>query len=283
MWLLKGGFALDLRLAERARTTKDIDLAWRAPQDAFLETLLDATTCDLDNFFVFSAGRTNDPPDRLGGTHRFRIAASLAGRPFETFMLDVGHDHNPAGDADLLTTPSLLSFAGIEPIAVPALPLELQVSEKLHAYTRVYEGGRMSSRTKDLVDLVLIACLFSLDAAALCSAIETTFEGRTAHVRPPSLPAPPALWRTPFREMASAVGVDGISTPPTPSPRPCSILSSRTRSAPAHGIQTISSGREDQPSSIGADSSRPNRRTTMQSPGHKTGGAGSQSGVGHTC
>ena len=27
-WLLKGGFALDLRLAERARATKDIDLDW---------------------------------------------------------------------------------------------------------------------------------------------------------------------------------------------------------------------------------------------------------------
>lgn len=29
-WALKGGFALDLRLADQARTTKDIDIAWQA-------------------------------------------------------------------------------------------------------------------------------------------------------------------------------------------------------------------------------------------------------------
>lgn len=31
-WLLKGGFALDLRLATRARSTKDVDIEWRAPR-----------------------------------------------------------------------------------------------------------------------------------------------------------------------------------------------------------------------------------------------------------
>jgi hypothetical protein len=33
-WLLKGGFALDLRLADRARTTKDVDIEGRSASDA---------------------------------------------------------------------------------------------------------------------------------------------------------------------------------------------------------------------------------------------------------
>jgi hypothetical protein len=33
-WLLKGGFALDLRLAERARTTKDVDSGGASPANA---------------------------------------------------------------------------------------------------------------------------------------------------------------------------------------------------------------------------------------------------------
>ena len=31
-------------------------------------------------------------PDHMGGAHRFRAAASLAGRLFETFILDVGRE-----------------------------------------------------------------------------------------------------------------------------------------------------------------------------------------------
>jgi hypothetical protein len=38
------------------------------------------------------------------------------------------------------------------------------VAEKLHAYTRTYEGRRLSTRAKDLVDLALIAELSPLEA-----------------------------------------------------------------------------------------------------------------------
>ncbi len=39
-WALKGGFALDLRLAARARSTKDVDIEWRAAADELADTLL---------------------------------------------------------------------------------------------------------------------------------------------------------------------------------------------------------------------------------------------------
>jgi len=84
-WLLKGGFALDLRLAARARATKDIDIEWRAEEGELLDSLVDAADHDADDFFVFSIERAGVPEDRLGGSHRFRVTASLAGREFETF------------------------------------------------------------------------------------------------------------------------------------------------------------------------------------------------------
>ena len=53
-WLLKGGFALDLRLVDRARATKDIDIDWQADGDTLVEALIDAgetlTTTDLLTF-----------------------------------------------------------------------------------------------------------------------------------------------------------------------------------------------------------------------------------------
>ena len=180
-WLLKGGFALDLRLAGRARATKDIDLDWRDVDDELLDTLLDAAEHDAGDFFVFSIERSGALADRIAGGQRFRVSASLAGRAFETFPLDVALRAEPMLAADTLTTPDLLAFAGLGPVRVPALPLERQAAEKLHAYTRIYEGERPSSRTKDLVDIVLIAELAALDAAKLWSAIGTTFTMRGTH------------------------------------------------------------------------------------------------------
>lgn len=207
-WVLKGGFALDLRLADRARTTKDVDLAWFAEEDELLDTLIDATELDLGDYFTFSLERTDISPDLMGGAHRFRVTASLAGRPFEAFVLDVGVHDAPGSSVELLTTPDLLGFAEIEPVTVPALPLADHVAEKLHAYTRVYDGGRASTRTKDLIDLALIAHLFPLDAREVRTSIDAVFAHRATHEPPGTLPPPPAQWRSPFRRLALTLGLD---------------------------------------------------------------------------
>ena len=57
-WVLKGGFALDLRLAARARSTKDVDIEWRAAENELADTLLDAADYDAGDFFVLSIERT---------------------------------------------------------------------------------------------------------------------------------------------------------------------------------------------------------------------------------
>jgi len=209
-WALKGGFALQLRMSDRARTTRDIDLAWQAHENELLDRLIEATIEDLGDFFSFRVERTTADPDRMGGAHRFRVGASLAGRLFETFLLDVGEWDGPTtGQPEALTTPDLLGFAGIEPVRVPAIPLTRQVAEKLHAYTRRYEGGRVSSRPKDLVDLALIAQLFALDAARLLLDLQEVFASRGTHDLPSDLPRPPGEWRVPYRQLAVEVGLAG--------------------------------------------------------------------------
>ncbi len=206
-WLLKGGFALDLRMNMRARSTKDMDIEWRAGAEGLLDALLDVASHDAGDFFVFAIERAGVPEDRLGGSHRFQVSASLAGRPFETFLLDVGFPADDSLATETLRTEDLLGFAGIEPVEVDAVPLELQVAEKLHAYTRTYEGGRASTRPKDLVDLALIAELSHLDAATLRRQIDTIFTLRDTHSVPRTLPPPPAEWAVPFRRLAQEVGI----------------------------------------------------------------------------
>lgn len=65
-WLLKGGFALELRLGEGARTTKDVDIDWREPEREAAEALLTAAATDLADFFDFEIERLRTAPD-VGG------------------------------------------------------------------------------------------------------------------------------------------------------------------------------------------------------------------------
>lgn len=119
------------------------------------------------------------------------MSASLAGREFEIFLLDNRVPGVPDRKDEALTTPNLLAFAGLPPVTVPTLPLEVQMAEKLYAYTRIYQETQPSSCTKDLVDLVLISELAGLDAAALRRAIQATSTVRGAHPVPEALPPPP--------------------------------------------------------------------------------------------
>lgn len=138
-WVVKGGFALDLRLTDRARSTRDIDLAWRESDVELTEALIEASSQDAGDFFTFIIERSDEPRDRLGGAHRFRVSASLAGRLFDTFVLDVGTLDDTLASIEAVSTNGLLDFAGIAPTIVPLLPLATHVAEKLHAYTRIYE------------------------------------------------------------------------------------------------------------------------------------------------
>jgi Nucleotidyl transferase AbiEii toxin, Type IV TA system len=129
-WLLKGGFALELRLADRARVTKDVDLDWQAAEEELLDALIAAAAYDASDFFSYAIERSGIPEDRLGGSHRFRVSSSLAGRPFETYTLDVGIRGEEEVRSELLSTPDVLAFADIEPVTVAAIPLELHVGRE---------------------------------------------------------------------------------------------------------------------------------------------------------
>ena len=83
----------------------------------------------------------------------------------------------------------------------------LCVAEKAHAYTKVYEGGRRSSRVKDLIDLVLIASLFPFKAEQLRRGLDRTFSVRGTHALPSGLPLPPGDWNVPYRRQAQEVGL----------------------------------------------------------------------------
>jgi predicted nucleotidyltransferase component of viral defense system len=209
-WLLKGALALDYRFGSHARTTRDIDLATAGDEVSATADLLAGQAVDLGDFFSFAIERIS-ALDRLrdGAAVRYHVTAELAGRTFDEFVLDVGFD--PPTDVELarLRGPDLLAFADLAPVEVAAVPLEFQIAEKVHAYTRGYgDSAHASTRVKDLVDLALIATEGAPNAALLRAALDRTFAGRASQRVPPTLPDPPPDWRVPYGRMAREIGLD---------------------------------------------------------------------------
>ncbi len=204
-WVLKGGFALELRLGSVARSTKDADFEWRLAEEDAVEMLLDAAALDLGDRFTFALERADEETDLPGGGQRWRVTATLAGRIFERAVIDVAFAVAPVHAPDEIATSSLLEFAGIDGVEVPTLGIEQHLAEKLHAYTREYAGGRRSTRVKDLVDVVVIANTSAVDAARLAEAITAIFDRRAEHTVPAALPEPPAEWTAPWRRLARDV------------------------------------------------------------------------------
>jgi hypothetical protein len=207
-WVLKGGLALDFRLGDQARATIDMDLGRHDDDTAANHDFIAARLTDLGDYFAFTIDQTPilDEAD-VAGAVRYRARASLAGRRFEDFIVDVGFSE-PLAEPDEVIGPDLLAFADLPPIRVPTLPLPTHVAEKVHAYTKRYGPSQLPSmRVKDLVDLVLIAALRSFSAGELRVALDRTFTSRTTHPLPQALPEPPTAWAEPYRRMAQTLSI----------------------------------------------------------------------------
>lgn len=208
-WVLKGAFALELRLGLRTRTTKDLDLGRADDEEAATQHLNAATGVDLGDFFDFEIRRT-PALDAAAGFHavRYTVRAELAGRRFEQFPVDVAISESSPIQAEPLIAVNSLEFAEVSASHLPVVALEQHVAEKLHAYTGTYgPDGRESTRVKDLVDLVLIGEMAELDAKCLSRVLATTFERRASQPLPDAVPPPPRSWARPYAELAREVGI----------------------------------------------------------------------------
>lgn len=201
IWILKGGFALQLRLGALARTTKDIDLLMRTDPNQTYSALRQAVSLDLEDWFEFTIAPAQlNLPDQGADTYRFSVQALLDGRNFETFHVDIGLSDPVVEEADNLNTPALLEFAGIPPTVVPCYPLSQHIAEKVHAYT-LPRTHSANSRLKDLVDILLLAGSATLSSESLHQALLATFNARQTHPLPQHWPDPPNSWGVQFSRL----------------------------------------------------------------------------------
>lgn len=216
-WVLKGGYAFELRLGGKARATLDLDLsiptpARIAPPDQqqvaeIVETLQQAAQRDLGDWFVF---RLSDPLKDLTtppyGGAKLLVHALLDQRTFAKFHLDVGLGDVLLTAPDWITSSGVLDFASIPPARVAVLPLAQQFAEKAHAYT-MPRGQQVNNRVKDLTDLLVLLEMGLPQESEVMEALQATFARRQTHPLSTTLPRPPAAWRAPFATLAQACGL----------------------------------------------------------------------------
>lgn len=231
-WVLKGGYALELRIKEGARATRDIDLALRQTlghsrtgardidmalsrpvgktrnaslNEALLAALQEAVTVDLQDFFTFEIA-----PAMMGldgapyGGARFPANALLDGRSFVKFHIDIGVGDVVLGPLDTTQSRDWLAFAEIPPAKYPTISSEQHFAEKLHAYT--LPRAVPNTRVRDLVDMVLLI-QSGLDKKRTAEAMQATFKRRKTHEEPPELAPPPERWKEAYSDMAELCGL----------------------------------------------------------------------------
>ena len=210
-WLLKGGYAMELRLQE-SRTTRDIDLTTRGPirgsgrlANRILRLLQAAASLELGDFFVFAVGEpTQDLAGAPYGGARFPVDARLAGRVFVRFHVDVGTGDPILEPVETVRGEDWLEFAGIHTTPFPSISREQQFAEKLHAYT-LPRADRPNTRVRDLLDMYLLL-RSDVQSDRIAEAVHAVFARRKTHSLPATLPPPPESWAVPFAALADECG-----------------------------------------------------------------------------
>ena len=210
-WFLKGGYALEVRFANIARATKDIDMAIPAMQGPSPETVhemlwLSAAKDKGDWFEFIIAPFSQDLQQAIYGGWRYPVEARLGGRRFALFHMDVAVGDAVVASPEWQRGSELLSFAGIDPALIALYPKVQHFAEKIHSFTYPRDKRQMS-RVRDLVDLALLLESSLPDRKEVIEAIKATFARRKTHKIPRTLEPPPDNWQEPYVEIAEECGV----------------------------------------------------------------------------
>jgi predicted nucleotidyltransferase component of viral defense system len=210
-WVLKGGMALEVRLGDDARLTKDLDLGLRSEIDTagnLHERLVDAFVADRDGDGFELAAATPQLLRADGAGHvtwRVSVAARLAGRSFGGIRLDVSPRGHELVATERVARSNALDFAGIPAAVVEIVDVNRHAAEKFHAMLRDF-GDRENTRVRDLVDLVLLVEHDLLVSDRLAEAIRRVWAERDGADPPAALPPLPQSWPARYERLAAEHG-----------------------------------------------------------------------------
>ena len=218
VWVLKGGMALEVRLRDDARLTKDIDLELRdevADAADLHSRVTDALSLDqIGDGFVLTPGLPSrlTEDDQETPTWRLSVAARLAGKPFGGLKLDIAPRTPGLTATDRVALPNSLDFAGVSTPIIAIIPVRRHAAEKFHAMLKDF-GDRENTRVRDLVDLVILIERELLQPSAVAQAVVEVWSERDGVDPPIELPRLPVGWPERYEALAAEHGLGAASFP----------------------------------------------------------------------
>lgn len=206
-WVLKGGVALLARL-DLARHSKIVDLSWQSTMDLdeAEHGLRAAAGRDVGDFFVFEVGSAAPLVGDKG--RRLAVVAGLDGRPFAVFSVDLVAGQSMTALPEAVPPLVAVDLPGLFRVGYRAYPLVDHIADKVTACLETHPrtGGTVSvsSRYKDLVDLVLIARSQRPRATDLRRALLSE-TGRRGVGLPAEFVTPGPLWPAGYEAKAAEV------------------------------------------------------------------------------
>jgi hypothetical protein len=198
-YYIKGGVAMELRFAQRARATKDLDIGIEGTRASRLQTLSAVLKTGFDQFTFRVKAQSRDMEQ--ADTVRIQVAVQYKTRSWQTIAVDLGPAKS--GHTDLIE-PRVHGLAELGvPVTSPVRCLKLadQVAQKLHACTGPFSSGR----ARDVLDIILIDTLRELDYAETAEAARIVFSERATHDFPPEAKFP-AEWGPELEALAQDLG-----------------------------------------------------------------------------
>ena len=151
-WVVKGGYANQLRRPDDARFTEDLDLKIDAAIETTPELLASGFAVDLADDFSYEVAASPAPMDGPpGGGLRFVVVARLAGTELVRFKVDVSAGDVVVGEFESHFSDPVLERLGFHRSRFAVYPIDQHVAEKLHALTLPRDIE--NTRARDLVDL----------------------------------------------------------------------------------------------------------------------------------
>ena len=197
---IKGAVALEMRLPERARATKDIDLVLDGGDDDDLAAVLREAL--RGNYQDFSFRVKGEPYVMPNNAVRVEVAMDYRGRSWSTVQVDLSRQEGGATEVELVNALELEPFGLSTPSALPCLSLRYHLAQKIHGMTQpAAQEGTSNERFRDLADILLLRQLVA-DLPAVRAACVEVFAFRGTHGWPPAL-EPPAFWEELYAELAA--------------------------------------------------------------------------------
>ncbi len=192
-WILKGGYANQLRAPDEARFTEDVDLKLDSDISRAKAVIVAAAQYDLDDHFVFEvAGDPRPLVGPPGGGLRFVVVVRLWGSELVRFKIDVSSADAIVGKIERHKSDPIVERLGYKRALFPVYPVAQQFAEKLHAYTRPRDVE--NTRAKDLADMLWLVGRYPFTSRAIVEACVATFGRRGEHPWPPKVSPPPTVW-----------------------------------------------------------------------------------------